>query len=240
MRWHRLVSWNPRHLDWRVAMLFMVGSFIFALGSFPPYSQLVDGRAVGITFVVGGLFFTAGGYSGFLQAINNGRQAEGRLTLWAWSPRTKLWWAAFIQLIGALLFNVNTIDAMIQTFTVEETNRLVWGPDFFGSIAFLVASHLYWVSQYGQFWHSKPDDPDWWSSLLNYAGSIFFMASAIASFTLPTTGETINITIVNSGTFIGAVCFLVGSYLLLPPNGPSKPAESSGPSGHGVVRDRAR
>ena len=59
-------------------------------------------------------------------------------------------------------------------------------------------------------------DPAWWSSLLNDVGSVFFMVSAIAAFTLTTTGEAINTAIVNSGTFVGAVCFLVGAYLLLP------------------------
>ena len=34
------------------------GSFLFALGSFPPYAQLVDPGTVGITFVVGSVFFT--------------------------------------------------------------------------------------------------------------------------------------------------------------------------------------
>ena len=57
--------------------------------------------------------------------------------------------------------------------------------------------------------------------MLNYVGSVFFMASAIASFTLTTTGEAINIAIVNSGTFLGAICFLVGSYVLLPPARPT-------------------
>lgn len=227
MRWHRQLSWNPRDLGWRIAMLFLVGSSLFALGSFPPYSQLVDGRVVGITFVVGSLFFTAGGYSGFLQVINDGRRGRERLQLWAWGPRSKLWWAAFIQLIGTLLFNANTIDAMVETFSVEETNRLVWGPDFFGCIAFLVASHLYWVSCCGGLWRTKPDDADWWASLLNYIGSIFFMASTLASFTLKTTGETINITIVNSGTFLGAICFLVGSYLGFPPAVDRAPATAS-------------
>lgn len=42
------------------------------------------------------------------------------------------------------------------------------------------------------------------------------MFSAIAAFTLPTTGEELNTTIVNSGIFVGAACFLVGAYLLLP------------------------
>ena len=197
-------------------MLFIVGSFLFGVGSFPPYSQLVDGRAVGFTFVVGGLFFTAGGYSAFLQVINDGRETGAPFTLWAWPSGTKLWWAAFIQLIGTLLFNVNTLDAMIATFTVEETNRLVWGPDMFGSIAFLVASHLFWLNVRGSR-RNETDDADWWAAVLNYIGSVFFVVSAIASFTLETTGETINITVVNSGTFLGAICFLAGSYLGLPP-----------------------
>jgi hypothetical protein len=217
MQWRRRVEWAPRDLGWRIAVLFMVGSSLFAIGSFPPYSQLVDGRVVGITFVVGSLFFTSAGYSAFVQVINDDAADAQRTRLWAWSPRGALWWAAIVQLVGTLLFNVNTIDAMITTFTVEETNRLVWGPDFFGSIAFLVASHVAWVHLGGgRFWFTETDDPDWWSSMLNYLGSVFFMASAIASFTLTTTGEALNIAVVNTGTFLGALCFLVGAYVLLP------------------------
>lgn len=216
MQWHRDLTWNPRDLQWRVALLFMVGSFLFALGSFPPYSQLVDGRAVGLTFVVGSLFFTSAGYSQFLQVVNEDRDETGPFRLWAWRPRPILWWATSVQLIGTLLFNANTIDAMIETFTAEQTNRLVWGPDFFGSVAFLIASHLAWLAVCGRLWCTRTDDPDWWNSLLNYVGSIFFMASALASFTLKTTGEALNITIVNLGTFAGAVCFLAGAYVLLP------------------------
>jgi hypothetical protein len=217
MRWRRRLGWNPHDLGWRIAVLFIVGSFLFALGSFPPYSQLLDGRIVGITFVIGSLFFTTAGYLAFVQVINDESGSAAPARRWAWSPRTTSWWAAFIQLIGTLLFNVNTILAMVQTFTVEETNRLVWAPDFFGCTAFLVASHLYWTNTCGRLWCTDTDDPNWWSSLLNYGGSIAFMASAIAAFTLETTGEAINITIVNTGTFIGAVCFLVGADLLLPP-----------------------
>jgi hypothetical protein len=216
MRWRRRIEWAPRDLSWRIAALFIVGSSLFAIGSFPPYSQFVDGRVVGITFVIGSLFFTTAGYSTVVQVINDGRDPEAPTKHWAWSPRGTLWWAAVVQLVGTLLFNVNTIAATVTTFTVEETNRLVWAPDFFGSIAFLVASQLGWMHLSGRFWYRNTDDPDWWSALLNYIGSVFFMASALASFTLETTGAAINIAIVNTGTFLGAICFLVGAYVLLP------------------------
>jgi hypothetical protein len=223
MRWHRELNWNPADLRWRIAVLFMVGSFLFALGSFPLYAERMDARVVGITFVLGSLFFTSAAYSQLLETINasDNPDADGSATFrfWAWQPGSTLWWAALIQFIGTLLFNANTIDAMIETFTTEQSNRLVWAPDFFGSIAFLVASHLFWLAVCRGLWCIRSDDPDWWGSLLNYVGSAFFMASAIAAFTLPSTGDVVNTTIVNLGTFAGAVCFLVGAYLLLPPFG---------------------
>ena len=36
MKWRRDLTWNPHDLGWRIAVLFMTGAFIFALGSFPP------------------------------------------------------------------------------------------------------------------------------------------------------------------------------------------------------------
>ncbi len=215
MQWHRHIGWRPHDRGWRTALLFIVGSSLFAIGSFPPYAQFVDGRVVGITFFLGSLFFTAAGYSTFLQVINDDQSPTKH---WAWSPRGALWWAAVTQSIGTLLFNINTFDAMITTFTVEETNRLVWGPDFFGCIAFLVSSHVAWMHLNGRFWRSDTDDAEWWSDFLPYVGSVLFMASAIASFTLTTTGEPINIAIVNTGTFLGAICFLLAAYVTLPPS----------------------
>jgi hypothetical protein len=217
MQWRRRIEWMPHDLGWRIAALFIVGSSLFAIGSFPPYAQLVDGRVVGVTFVIGSLFFTAAAYESVVQVVNEGRRPGEQARRWAWSPRCLLWWATVVQFAGTLFFNINTIDAMITTFSVEETNRLVWAPDFFGCIAFLVASHLAWMQLGGTFWFRDANNPAWWSSLLNYVGSVFFMASAIAAFTVKTTGEPINVAIVNSGTFLGAICFLVGAYLLLPP-----------------------
>ena len=221
MQWRRELAWRPGDLGWRIAVLFMVGSFLFALGSFPLYWGLVDARVVGITFFVGSLFFTAAGYSTYYQVINSGEDSDSDASTgpryWAWRPRGMAWWSAFVQLIGTLFFNLNTFIAMLTTLTVEQTNRLVWAPDFFGSIAFLIASHLAWLMVCHRLWCVRREDADWWTAALNYLGSIFFMAAALAAFTLPTSGEVVNITIVNVGTLLGAVCFFVGAYLLLPP-----------------------
>ena len=125
-------------------------------------------------------------------------------------------WACVVQSVGTVLFNFNTVDAMFTSFDTEQKNRLVWGPDMLGSAAFLIASHLAWLAVCGGIWAVRRDDADWWVAALNYVGSIFFGLSAIASFTLPTTGDLVNTTIANAGTFLGAVCFFVGAYLLLP------------------------
>jgi len=217
MQWRRDLTGKPHDLGWRIAALFMAGSFIFALGSFPPYSQNVDPGTVGVTFIVGSVIFTGAAYSAFVQAINNRADDSDHFRYWAWQPSRTLWWAAIVQLAGTLFFNASTIDAMIGSLSIEETNRLVWAPDLLGSTCFLVASHLAWFCVCGRLWCVRRDDPDWWGALLNYLGSILFMFAAIAAFTLTTTDEELNTTIVNSGTFAGAVCFFVGAYLLLPP-----------------------
>jgi hypothetical protein len=203
MRWRRRLGGDAGSLGWWVAWLFMVGAFLFALGSFPPYGQTVDPTAVGITFVAGSVFFTSAAASQLAQTV---REHGDRLLVWACG----------VQLVGTLLFNLNTIHALNDSLDAQEANRLVWGPDFFGSIAFLVASHLAWIVVCHGLWRVERDDPDWWAAALNYVGSIFFMLSALASFTLTTTDDELNTTIVNSGTFLGAVCFLVGAYVLLP------------------------
>jgi hypothetical protein len=204
MQWRRQLGWRPRDATWRVPVLFMVGSVLFAVGSFPFYAQLVDPGAVGATFAAGSVFFTLAAAGQFHQTARVEQLA---------------WWAALVQLVGTLLFNLSTFDAMLDGLTIEETNRLVWAPDVFGSIAFLVASHLGW-----RFVRSRSatatasDASERWSAVANYVGSVLFMLSAIAAFTLETTGEVVNTAIVNSTTCAGALCFLAGAYVLLPPS----------------------
>ena len=57
-----------------------------------------------------------------------------------------------MQLVGTVFFNVNTIHALLDSQDTDEVNRLVWAPDFFGSIAFLIASHLAWLAVCQGWW----------------------------------------------------------------------------------------
>ena len=47
-------------------------------------------------------------------------------------------------------------------------------------------------------------------------GSIAFGVSAVAAYVVPSDGELRNVALANLGTFVGAICFLVGGLLLLP------------------------
>ena len=205
MQWRRQVTWDTRSRHWRTAALFMVGSFCFAIGALPAYGARVDGRVVGVTFVVGSIFFTSAALSQVREVWAGGRTLDR--------------WAVAVQLFGTVMFNFSTADALIESLDAAEIDRLVWAPDIFGSIAFLVASHCAWLAVCGRFWRALTDNDEWWVAALNYLGSVFFMASAIASLVLPTSGDVVNIVVVNAGTFLGAVCFFVGAYLLLPERG---------------------
>ncbi len=218
MQWRRSLRADPSRATWRIAILFMLGSALFAIGSFPVYGQFVPSTVVAVTFFVGSLFFTAASAGQFREAIRAQRgvgpgDGDGARTA------TLVWWASLVQLVGTLLFNLSTGDAMLANLDVAQVNRLVWAPDVFGSVAFLVASQLAWTAVCGFRWLRRPDDPDWWMAALNALGSVLFMVSAVAALTLPTTGQVVNIAIVNSTTALGASCFLVGAWLLLPARG---------------------
>ena len=190
-------------LSRRAGILFMVGSVCFGLGSLPPYFSNLPARVVGVTFFVGSILFTSAG----LTQLQQVREDPGD---------RRVRWATVIQLVGMLLFNINTFRAAFVSVPSDEVNELIWAPDFFGSVAFLLASHLAWLAVCDRLWCVRRERAGWWIAALNYLGSIFFMLSAIAAYTLPTTGQVLNIAFVNGGTFVGAVGFFLGGYLLLP------------------------
>jgi hypothetical protein len=198
---------------WWIGVLFAVGSLCFALGAAPRYVNLVGVTADGITFFVGSIFFTSA-------ASLQYRQATGRWR--AWQPDNLDWLAGAVQLAGTLFFNISTFDAMARHLSATQENKLVWSPDAFGSICFLVASGVAWFAVARAWWSWRPHERPWLIAALNMAGSIAFGASAVASYVVPESDQPRNVTLMNLGTFVGALCFLAGGLLLLPAVRPSQ------------------
>lgn len=213
--------WAPGALGWWVGALFAVGAAFFALGAMPGYVKLVGNGVDALTFFIGSIPFTTAALLQYLQAVNahrapSGLRADGPFRVLTGEPRGIDWWAAAVQFIGTLFFNASTFYAMYANLSATQADKLVWRPDIYGSTCFLIASLLAWVGVAHGLWSWQPHSLSFWIAALNMLGAIGFGFSAVAAFVVPTTGEPINVMLVNLGTFIGALCFLTAGLLLLP------------------------
>jgi len=181
-----------------MALCFALGSACFLIGPFPGYVQLVGESADAITFFVGSILFTAGG---------------GLQSLLAWSDRHSHhggagWWAAIVQSAGTLFFNVTTYQAMHTALTSPDYNKLVWRPDWRGSICFLVSGAIAYHASPRRGWLPARGGPGWWQPAVNLLGCVFFAISAVAGYVVPSTGSMLDQAAANWNTALGAVCFL--------------------------------
>lgn len=205
-------------LTWWMAMLFMIGSALFAVGS----ASALVGIALAVKsariFFVGSLFFTSAAYLQLLEVVNEPdalTKKRPRTSLWRWEPHKIAWWASTIQLLGTLLFNRSTYEAMKSLDPVAQ-DRFVWAPDALGSTCFLIASYLAWAEVCRRSLCWQPQNVSWWVVCTNVLGSVAFGISVVASIVVVQTGDMLNAVASNLWTLVGAVCFFVGAYLLLP------------------------
>jgi hypothetical protein len=170
--------------------------------------------------MVGGVFFSTGGYAGVLLAIN----APHRRRDGGWEPRPWRWWArepgnfdylaAVVLFVGTLVFAVNLIDSLLGQLTPTQEDRLVWNPDIIGCALFLISGHLAMVDIRGSWWpwargaRLRGETLGWWIVVVNQVGSVLFMVAAVASF-IRADGDMIAVGIANWGTLTGALCFAV-------------------------------
>lgn len=217
---------RPSAASVRLGLLFGLGSVCFAVGSLPSYAARVAPEVAGWTFVVGSVLFTAAAAS---QAAGTPREDRTDLA------------AALVQLVGTVCFNVSTFAAT-RDLAALPARRLVWAPDVYGSVCFLVASVLACVAVrravrpravhgvvrvvgHAPGAAGAPGAPgarvawrrgsvDWWVAAVNLAGSVAFGAAAVGARYVAGTTEEVDAALVNAGTFAGAVCFLAGAALL--------------------------
>ena len=178
----------------RIGILFMVGSACFAVASLPGASTVSD-RAVGVVYFIGSGFFTSAAFEQLRVARGEGKAV----------------WAAGIQFGGTISFNVTTFFGMYHHFSAHRSNLLVWSPDAFGSVCFLVSSVLAELAVLHAVLLVRR------SATLNLVGSVAFGISAVTAYVVPDTNEMLNASLATSMTLVGALCFLWGARILVNP-----------------------
>jgi hypothetical protein len=182
-----------------MALFFALGSACFFIGPFPGYAQLVGSTADGVTFFIGSILFTIGG------ALQTSIAFPERHS----GPAGKAAFrAAAIQSAGTLFFNVTTYQALHVSLSNSHYNRLVWRPDIFGSICFLVSGVIAYRASARHGWLPARGARGWWEPSVNLLGCIFFGISGIAGYLVPSTGNILSLAAANWNTALGAACFL--------------------------------
>jgi hypothetical protein len=185
-----------------MALCFALGATCFLVGPFPGYAQLVGEEADAITFFAGSILFTSGGLlQSWLAWPDRKSSGGGRAA----------WWAAIVQSAGTLLFNVTTYQALHTALTSPQYNKLVWRPDWRGSVCFLVSGVIAYRASPRARWHGLlpvRGGGGWWQPAVNLLGCVFFGIAAVAGYVVPQTGSMLDQAAANWNTALGAACFL--------------------------------
>jgi hypothetical protein len=194
------INWATHHFEpgptLRIGLGFAIGSVCFLVGPFPGLVELVGAEADAVVFFVGSLFFTAA-------ALEQAQQSEGSDRL-----------PSLIQFAGTIYFNVDTFRAMEAAFNDTQTDRLIWAPEAIGSACFLLSGVIAYRSVRAAG-HAAGGSPEWRIAAINLAGCVFFAISTVASYVVPKTGTALDLGAANWTTGLGALCFLIGSILLV-------------------------
>ena len=207
---------RPDRQTWWIGVLFAIGSACFLLGPVPSFIDIVGARTDGLVFFVGSLFFTSAAFLQWLQTIGPGHVAT-------WEPHRVGWWASGVQLIGTVFFNATTFWALSTATSSSAYDQVVWRPDAFGSVCFLIAGYISYAEITGGLFHRPVRTHDGVIAAVNFVGCILFGISAVTGFVLPAAGVEVDAAVTNLTTSLGALAFLVGALLLLRPAPAAKP-----------------
>ena len=204
---------------WWMALAFAVGSTCFLVGPFPGYLALVGPLWTALTFFAGSVFFTVGGALQTVVAAPD--RANG-------GAGTAAWRTAAIQFAGTLFFNVTTFRALQTALSDPSYDRLVWRPDAFGSVCFLVSGLIAYVAAPRHGWLPRRSGRGWWQPAVNLAGCVLFAVAAVAGYVVPASGTLLDLAAANWTTAVGAACFLACALAGLVGAGTTRPAAVRG------------
>src|SRR6201995_5684714 len=113
--------WAPKARGWGTAILFAIGSLLFALGSVPGYASAAGTVGDTVTYFVGSLFFTTASFLSYREAVD---ASPGALTrahvVFCVSQRRRVrWWPTAVKLAGTLPFTVGAGMAMVPDISAR-------------------------------------------------------------------------------------------------------------------------
>jgi hypothetical protein len=212
----RAVPRRLSRLNLVAAVSFFLGGSLFALGAVLAQLGVRSLETVNITYLVGGCFFSLGGYASILLVVNmtpEGRATTGAERMRWWGPHHLGWRSAVVLFVGTLLFAVSLVAAFAAGLTPRQSNGWIWLPDMLGCLCFLWSGNLALLDVCDGRIGVRVHQLGWWVVAVNQLGSILFFLAGLAAFTRPATSRALDIALVNWGTFAGAVCFAVGGLL---------------------------
>ncbi|MEU0265702.1 hypothetical protein [Nocardioides sp. NPDC006303] len=213
---HQALTRRSTRLNLVAAVAFVLGGSLFALGA--AFAQLgVALPTVNVTYLVGGCFFSLGGYVSILLADSadhsDNADTDERMPRPGLRSRPLSWLSAFVLFAGTLFFAVSLIAAFAAGLTPRQSDGWIWLPDMTGCVCFLVSGHLAMLDVGAGHVRVLTHLVGWWVVAVNQLGSVLFFLAGIAAFTRPATSSAIDTGLVNWGTFAGAACFAVGGVI---------------------------
>jgi len=202
-----------REVNLVAAVAFVLGGSLFALGA--AFAQLGVGTltTVNVTYLVGGFFFSVGGYVSIVLVSTGAEAGAPGLRWWSYRPHERGWLSAVVLFVGTLLFAVSLVAAFAEGLTPRQSNGWIWLPDILGCLCFLGSGRLAMLDVCGGHVRVLAGVLDWWVVAVNQLGSILFFLAGLAAFTRPATSHAVDVQLVNWGTFAGAACFAIGGVI---------------------------
>jgi len=201
------------------AVAFTLGGSLFALGAVLAQLGEVALLTVNLTYLVGGFFFSLGGYASVLLAVNGSARdddpTDGAIRWWGYEPQRRDWLSAAVLFVGTLLFAVSLVAAFAEGLTPRQSDGWIWFPDILGCVCFLLSGHLAMLEVGGGHVGVHVHAIDWWVVAVNQLGSVLFFLAGLAAFVRPATSAALDAGLVNWGNFAGAVCFAIGGAVQL-------------------------
>lgn len=182
-----------------MGVFFGLGSLCFVAGPLTAYGDAVGAYSDALTFFIGSILFTLGGACQCLLAVPERPDRPTGMASW----RT-----AWIQSIGTLVFNLMTFAAITVAATDHQYNTVVWGPNAFGSVCFLISGTIFYLSSPRRGLLPRFDHEGWWEAGINLLGCVLFGISALTGYATGKAGTLISADISNWTTTLGAACFL--------------------------------